>query len=230
MNKGELVALVLGLIGALVMFWSAVKDTSFGALANRHLAVVSEQLDARIKSFESLLKTNWELSDYPVRFREQSAPSDGKVPRWSAQIVNWWTMIGFGGTKAQAYAHLQQNFDKYKNGAVKLPRPGVEARIQFGSTTQIEKYDITANEFFNRILHRNYRHCFVSDQSCLSDFRLPSERADSFEKVIYQKIRQIYGCDVSDVKDGNLLNIFRKLESLKSRRGQVFNPSEAQNK
>ena len=230
MNKGRLIALVLGLVGACVLLWSAVTDDRYRALLRRHLTVVSEELDARVKLYESLLKTNWELSDYPVRFRDQSAPGDGKIPQWSAQIVNWWVMSGFGSTKARAYADLQQNFDKYKNGVVKLPRPGTEARLQFASTAQIEKYTIIANEFFSKILHRNYRHCFVSDQSSLFDFRLPSERADRFETVVYQKIRQTYGCDVSDIKDGNLLSIFRKLESSESHRGKVFDSSAAQHK
>jgi hypothetical protein len=185
-----------------------------------------EQLDAGMKCLLSFLKTDWKLSDYPVRFLElEAADADDKTPKWCVQIVNWWAITGIGDTKELAYADLQKHFENFKKKERQLPRPGTNGPIEFASTAEIDKYEPVANDFFRRILKLDYHGCFISDTSSLEDFYQYSRHDksnpqnlgsyDEFKKTIFSKIQQTYGCDVSDVKDDNFLTIFKKLESAK---------------
>ena len=66
------------------------------------------QLKAFFKWIQSFFRSQWEITDYPVRFREQKEAGDPGA-QWSAQIINWWSMTGLGETKEEAHKNLENN-------------------------------------------------------------------------------------------------------------------------
>lgn len=59
------------------------------------------QLRAGVKYLLSITRSDWQLADYPVRFRHFNVSDTGgrlKQVSWSCQIINWWQMDGFGDT------------------------------------------------------------------------------------------------------------------------------------
>ena len=95
------------------------------------------QLRAFVKYAKSYLKTDWQLSDYPIRLRhfgdlQGEFQGQGKLIPCIAQIINWWSMTGCGETAEQALADLEKNFAEYRQAVGKVPRPGtrfVPARV-----------------------------------------------------------------------------------------------------
>jgi hypothetical protein len=86
----------------------------------------------------SLLKRDWELSDYPLALREHEINPDYagtrvKQHRYSVAIVNWWVMSGGGDTKREAMEELEKRFaaERSKRGKAgkPLPRPGTHVPI-----------------------------------------------------------------------------------------------------
>jgi hypothetical protein len=161
----------------------------------------------------SFLKIDWDINDYPIRYKfqtaidDQSTPKDSPIP-WHAQIINWWVLSGLGNTKEEAFNELHKNFINYKAANV-LPRPGIKVPVQFASSNEIDSFEHIAVKFFNEILDLDYYNCFISDGSSLWYF----EDSNSIEHY-YKKINDIYGIDISDIEDGNLVEIFRRIELL----------------
>ena len=169
------------------------------------------QLRVGAKYLLSFLKTDWQLSDYPVRFRHiDVAEPTGRLQQfpWSAQIINWWQMGGFGDTKQDAYADLQKKFGDVKSNRKTLPRPGAGLPIEFASTDRIQFFDDIADDFFRRVLDMNYQECFISDESTLWD-----SHAEETNEHLHEKIWNAYRVDVSDIDDGNLVKIFDRIEN-----------------
>jgi hypothetical protein len=161
----------------------------------------------------SFLKTDWDLTDYPVRYTYQRTKDSVNIKAtdattWCAQIINWWVVSSLGNTKKEAYNELLKNFKTHKANH-KLPRPGIKVPIEFAPSTKIDCFDHIAINFFKEILDLDYYNCFISDGSSLWDF----EDSDSIEPF-YEKIKIIYGIDVSDIDDGNLVEIFKRIELL----------------
>jgi len=75
-----------------------------------------------------------------------------------------------------------------------LPRKGKRARL--------------GRDFFEKILDMNYDECILTIQSSLYDF--PFE--GSIEEI-HQKVNEVYGVDISNIKNGNLEAIFRRIEN-----------------
>jgi len=168
-------------------------------------------LKAATKYLLSFTKTDWELTDYPIRFRHFNVTDTGgrlkQIP-WSAQIINWWQMDGSGDTKQDAYADLQKKFGDFKSKGKSLPRPGTGLPIEFAPTERIQFHDDIAIDFFSRILNMNYRECFISDESTLWDFH-----GEESNEHLHRKIWDTYRVDVSDINDGNLVKIFERIEN-----------------
>ena len=171
-------------------------------------------IKAGIKYLFSFRKNEWNLSDYPIRFRHFKASSDDagqgrlQLIPWSARVINWWQMDGGGNSKAEAYSDLQAKFSKLKEEGKSLPRPGTGLPIEFASTIRVSIYDDTADDFFQRVLDKNYRDCWISDESCLWDFHV-----EESNEHLHQKIWETYRVDVSDIDDGNLVKIFERIEN-----------------
>jgi hypothetical protein len=158
----------------------------------------------------SFTKSDWGLEDYPVTFVQQESNVSilglGEPLPWSAQIINWWLMVGMGDTKEAALRNLTRNFNDYKRQHASLPRPGTPVLLQFASFYEISLYDSLACDFFQKILERNYDDVFISDESSLWDFLFPEDYAD-----VIELIKQTYQVDVSDIRTGSFVEIFRRI-------------------
>ena len=96
---------------------------------------------------------------------------------------------------------------KYPRGHFqKLIKEG-KLKIQFASTKKIRRYEEVAPDFLERIFDMDRRSCLISDESSLWDFR-----TDQSKKTIWRRIRETYGLDVSDVADGNLVTILKRID------------------
>ena len=169
------------------------------------------QLKAGAKYLLSFATTDWQLTDYPIRFRHfDIGNATGRLKQfaWSAQLINWWQMDGHGDTKQQAYEDLEIKFNKFRADGKTLPRPGTGLPLEFASTDRIRFFDDIADNFFTRVLDMNYRECFVSDESSLWDFH--TEESNTH---LHKRIWDCYRVDTSDIEDGNLVKIFERIEN-----------------
>jgi hypothetical protein len=169
---------------------------------------MTEQLKVFLKKLLSYTKTKWNIEDYPLRYRKQADTKEeyniGELKTWVVQVVNWWTMTGLGNTKQEAFQHLKSNFKSYLeyNPA---PRPGTSVPLSFVDTSEVDDLEDVAPEFFEKILDLDYYECFISDESSLTDFGRDDEET-------LQKINATYGLGLTDLGDGNLVRLFRKIK------------------
>jgi hypothetical protein len=167
---------------------------------------VKDRLRAAWKFCLSLLKSDWEISDYPVVIREHEVDPSYvgtrlKQHRYSASVVNWWVVTGGGDTAREAFQELEKAFAVIKGERSKkqqrLPRPGVHVPIEFSSQRRVSAHPELAEDFVQRVLNLDW--ALVSDESSLWDFH----HAETNEALIV-KIKQVYGVDVSDIESAKL--------------------------
>jgi hypothetical protein len=85
-------------------------------------------------------------------------------------------------------------------------RPGAPPPLELASTERVDRVAETARDLMSRVLGMRYDECFISDESSLWDFHVyPSNDA------YVERIRELYGVDVSDVTDGNLATILERI-------------------
>jgi hypothetical protein len=113
-------------------------------------------------------------------------------------------MSGNGNTRQEALADLGRHFGQYKAKENKLPRPGTKVPIEFADSDRVKQHPGLAKEFFEQILEVDW--AWISDKSSLWDFH-GEETNDRF----IEKIRHVYGVDVSDILNGNLADIFERI-------------------
>jgi hypothetical protein len=103
--------------------------------------------------------------------------------------------------------------------------------ITIADTDKIEEYKDIAKDFLNNICNTDYNECFISDESCLSDFAgccFP-EDFDSVGMTLTEfyargkefavaKVKEKYGIDV-DVND-YFITIFEKIKQQQYMRSQ----------
>ena len=160
------------------------------------------QLKAFWKKSLSYTKTNWEINDYPLRYKKQNATGQyniGEEKPWVVQIINWWTLTGIGDTKQEAYENLKSNLKNYLK-CNSAPRPGTNVPLIFADTSQIDALESVAPDFFEKILDLNYYECFISDESSLSDFGMNDDET-------LRKINTIYNIGLTSLGDGNLVSL-----------------------
>ena len=166
----------------------------------------------KYKYLISDLKSDWNLSDYPVVYLNQSSNkkkiSSGrfKLSPWRAVILAWPQLQGSGYTKEEAISDLEKKFKVVKTNK-KLPRPGTGMPIVFASDKGVRGYKEIADDFFSKILNQDYSQSFISDESSIWDFVFD----DNLEKY-YQEIKKVYFVDTSST-NGNFLEIFKKIDS-----------------
>jgi hypothetical protein len=127
---------------------------------------------------------------------------------WSAQIINWWQMDGLGDTKEAAFADLKAKLQTVKEEKGSLPRPGTGLPIEFAPTGLVNLHWNIAEDFFQKVLEKNYDECWISDQSSLWDFHV-----EDSNQHLHEKVWQCYRVDISDIEDGNLVKIFERIEN-----------------
>jgi predicted RNase H-like HicB family nuclease len=154
----------------------------------------------------SFFKTKWELDDYPVWFQKQDFEGDG-YPPWVANIVNWGGFFGFGNTKEEAFQDLKANFEKRRNeDEESIPRPGAKVKLQLATDDIVNSDPELKDDFIENILGFSPGDpVFISDKSSLLDFE---------EDIGYyfEKIKSIYGIDVSDDEDAIISEIIQRIE------------------
>ena len=116
-------------------------------------------------------------------------------------------MSGGGATRQEALEELQKCFDRFESEKRKLPRPGIRVPIEFADRKRVDQYPELANEFTHRILELDW--AWISDASSLWDFH-----DDETNERYVDKIRRVYGVDVSDIQSGNLADIFDRIAKI----------------
>ncbi len=170
-----------------------------------------DRIQAAWKFLLSFCKSDWDLDDYPIRihnFPESPKPHGRSGPpfTWSAQIIYWWAMGGYGYSRSEALGTLADNFVRRKREGPPLPRPGSKAPITFASADRIRQHEGLAADFVKRVLGLKYEECFISDQSSLWDFH----HSESNE-ALHRRIAELYHVDVSDIESGVLADILERI-------------------
>jgi hypothetical protein len=159
-------------------------------------------MKAIIKRLKSYFKKEWNFEDYPIRTWKN--PNAGEINvNYGAGIVNWSMMVGHGETPDLAKKALSDSFKLYKENNENLPRPGCKVPIQFASTEEIDKYEKTAIDFFEKVLELDYYDGFYSDGSCFACMEPydSDEKAKKFREEVINRTLLHYNTDISDVYD-----------------------------
>jgi hypothetical protein len=169
------------------------------------------RFQALVKWLLSFTKAEWQVNDYPLRFREQLPTAETPAPpRWSVQVVNWWQMGGLGATREDALANLASNMKSRRDGKG-LPRPGSIVPIEFAPTERIGAHAELFDDFAQRILEWESGAYFVSDGSSLFDVA-----DEAGIERLHKKIATVYGVDVSDIVDGTFWKIMDRIAAGRS--------------
>jgi hypothetical protein len=90
-----------------------------------------------------------------------------------------------------------------------IPRgPFKGKRIEFAPTDELDMFRGLADEFMEEIFRMEPGSYLITDESSLQDFR----GVEDLELPdIHDKIREVYGVDVSDIRSGNLVEIFARI-------------------
>lgn len=94
---------------------------------------------------------------------------------------------------------------KYPRGHFRRLLKEGKLKIEFASTRKISEYDELAAEFIEQIF--GIDSFLITDESSLWDFR-----TEESKKEIWRRIQESYDIDVSDVKDGKLVQIFERID------------------
>lgn len=78
--------------------------------------------------------------------------------------------------------------------------------LQFAATEGIDSHQETAEQFVKLVL--NLEWASISDESSLNDFCFIEDVA-----TLEAKIKEVFGVDVSDIEDKNLLKILERIDS-----------------
>jgi hypothetical protein len=125
-------------------------------------------------------------------------------------------MSASGNTRQDSLEELRKKFDRFKVAKSELPRPGTKVLIEFAASNRVAKHPELTKDFFRRVLEVDW--AWISDESSLWDFH-DNETNDG----LTEKIRHIYGVDVSDISSGNLADIFDRITKSGSPKTMVGN-------
>jgi hypothetical protein len=177
-----------------------------------HKVRLKNRFVAYLKWCLSFRKRDWELEDYPVAVREQNPDALSTSTRFTqhrfvAYIVNW-AISGGGETAEDALRDLRSNFRahkaKCKAEGQHLLRPGKYVQVEFASQELIAAHQELSDDFVQKILNLDW--AWISDESSLWDFH-----TDQTNELLYSKIVEVYGVDVSDIESARLWEIFNRI-------------------
>jgi hypothetical protein len=182
-----------------------------------NLREITFQARAVWKRFTSTFKSEWTVEDYPLNVKAHSLSESLQTSRpkphpWTATIINWPGMSGGGDSRPEALQELRKTFERFKAEKKQLPRPGTKVPIQFATSARVGRHADLAKEFVQKVLEIEW--AWISDESSLDDFH-----GDESNKKLIEKIRMVYGVDVSDIPDGNLADIFDRISEKSARNG-----------
>lgn len=69
----------------------------------------------------------------------------------------------------------------------------------------VDMHQTLAEDFMKRILDLDSEECLITDESSVFDF------VDFTEEELKGRILEAYNLDISEIKSGNLLEIFRRI-------------------
>jgi len=118
-------------------------------------------------------------------------------------------MSGSAKSRLGALEELRKNFDRFKATKPGLPRPGTKVPVEFATRERVGKHSDLAKDFVKRVLDLEW--AWISDESSLWDFH-----DDETNESLTDKIRRIYGVDVSDISSGNLADIFDRIQEYRA--------------
>ncbi len=78
-------------------------------------------------------------------------------------------------------------------------------KIECAPTSGVDMFQTIAEDFMKRILELDSEECLITDESSIFDF------VDFTEAELRRRILAAYGLDISEIKSGNLLEIFRRI-------------------
>jgi hypothetical protein len=177
-------------------------------MANRILAAWKWLLSFR--------KLEWSVDDYPVRVTRQEPDATFSAPRFSqhlyrAYIVNA-AITGSGNSPIEAMVGLTQNFEsvtkRRREEALPAIRPGANWPIEFASQEKILADESLSEDFIRKILGLDW--AWISDESSLWDFH-----TEQTNDLLFAKIREVYGVDVSGVESARLWEILERIKHSK---------------
>jgi hypothetical protein len=88
-------------------------------------------------------------------------------------------------------------------------------RFEIAPSTGVEMFVDIAEEFMERILGFEPGDYLITDESSLLDFLGLDADADTELAALQQKIREEYEVEISDLPNGNLLEIFMRIHRRK---------------
>jgi hypothetical protein len=159
----------------------------------------------------SFFKSEWTINDYPIRVRFQRPTGRADTPRrklipWFADVVNWPAMSAKGSTRQEALDDLRGQFERFIATKKPLPRPGTSVPLEFATSARVGRYPELTKDFAQRVL--NLEWVWISDASSPWDFH-----TDATNERLNEKVRSVYGVDISDITSGNLADIFDRIRS-----------------
>lgn len=81
-------------------------------------------------------------------------------------------------------------------------------KIEFASTAGVDRFQTISEDFMRRIFNFEPGEYLITDDSSLRD----STGLDEVElSDIHRRVLDLYGIDVSDMRSGNLLEIFERI-------------------
>jgi len=176
----------------------------------RKVQKVARQAHAVWMRFASMFKDEWTIDDYPIRVRfqqpnEPASASRLKLIPWIADVVNWPAISGNGNTRLEALQNIRKSFDRFVATKQRLPRPGTKVPVGFAASHRVSQHAELTKDFARRVFDLEW--VWISDESSLWDFH-----GDATNERLMEKIRLIYGVDVSDITSGNLADIFDRIQ------------------
>jgi len=147
-----------------------------------------------------------------LRKQEVSAEPEILNPRFEPQP--YWAFIiganlgGGGDTAEDALASLRANFKNWKQTRLSeekaLPRPGTSVPIEFANSSKVGTHGALAEDFIHRVLELDW--ALITDESSLWDFHSNMDNAR-----LNDRVKELYGVDVSDIRSGNLSQIMDRI-------------------
>jgi len=169
-------------------------------------------------------KGSWRFADYPVCVTPQRSDDCLRATAtrrdYPSYRIKWSTIAGLGDTPNAAIDDLRQNFVDYKRNNDTIPRPGCHVFVQFAESF-----------FFERLDPEIYRTFAESDPEMLRKFMIDVLRLRPDEPLrisnesslfdfagedggicLFERIREVFGVDLSDVTDGNLASVLSRIQ------------------
>jgi hypothetical protein len=82
-------------------------------------------------------------------------------------------------------------------------------KVEIAPHSGVDRFDDLADQFMREVL--DIDTFLITDESNLSDFGPLDERPEQWLSAIHSRIIEVFGVDVSDIRSGNLLEIFIRI-------------------